>query len=42
MNEKGGIIASIIGDIFLFIGGFCGGYFFGDKIITIVRGWLNI
>ena len=42
MNKKGGFIASIIGDVFLFVGGFVGGYFFGDKIIAIVRGWLHI
>lgn len=41
-SKKGGIIGSILGDIVLFVAGFIGGYFYGDNIIAMVRGWLHI
>ena len=41
-SKKGGLISETLGLIFIFVGGFVGGYFFGDKIISIIRGWLHI
>jgi hypothetical protein len=42
MNKKGGIIASLLGDVALLLIGFVCGSIFGDKIIEIVRGTLHI
>lgn len=41
MNKKGGFIAEILGTIVLVLGGFIAGHFFGDAIISIIKGWLG-